>query len=148
MDASLLVLLVAGLQDPDIIEKHRRLRTFTAEDFEHLRRIASNYARVLVTPNTLTEASNLLAQHREPERSRLLHTLRDLINRSHEVIVKSAEAAGHSSFPRLGLTDAGLLGPVSRKTPLYTVDFELYHSALDVDSSSAFNFQHYQSRYA
>ena len=148
MDANLLVLLVAGALDPDIIARHRRLRTFGAADFEQVREIVSGFEHVLVTPNTLTEASNLLGQHREPERSRLLATLRILIGESHEVVVASAEAAGHSSFTRLGLTDAGLLGLVSRDTPLVTVDLDLYLAALAADPSSAVNYRHHPERYA
>ena len=148
MDANLLVLLVAGALDPDIIARHRRLRTFGPEDFERVQEMVSGFERVLVTPNTLTEASNLLGQHREPERSRLLTTLRILIDESHEVVVASADAAGHPSFPRLGLTDAGLLGLVSQDTPLVTVDLNLYLAASKADPASAVNYRHLQERYA
>ncbi len=148
MDANLLVLLVAGVLDPAIIAKHRRLQTFGPEDFERVRDMVSGFERVLVTPNTLTEASNLLAQHREPEKSRLLATLRILIGESHEVVVASADAAGHPSFPRLGLTDAGLLGLVSRDAPLVTVDLDLYLAASAADPSSAVNYRHLQERHS
>ncbi len=144
MDANLLVLLVVGALDPDIIAKHRRLRTFGPADYERVRRIVSRFERILVTPNTLTEASNLLGQHREPERSRLLMTLRILIGESHEVVVASADAAGHPTYSRLGLTDAGLLGLVSRNTPLVTVDLDLYLAASAVEPSSAVNYRHLQ----
>ncbi|MCE2423219.1 MAG: hypothetical protein J4G03_07930 [Gemmatimonadetes bacterium] len=147
MDANLLVLLVAGALDPEIIAKHKRLRTFGTEDFERVQEVVSKFERVLVTPNTLTEASNLLGQHREPERSGLLTTLRRLIGESHEVVVASADAAGHPSFLRLGLTDAGLLGLVSRDTPLVTVDLDLYRAALHADPESAVNYRHVQQRY-
>ena len=148
VDANLLVLLVAGALDPDIIARHRRLQTFGPEDFERVQEMVSGFERVLVTPNTLTEASNLLGQHREPERSRLLTTLRILIGESHEVVVASADAAGHPSFPRLGLTDAGLLGLVSQDTPLVTVDLNLYLAASKADPASAVNYRHLQERYA
>ena len=148
VDANLLVLLVAGALDPDIIARHRRLRTFSPEDFERVQAMIGDFERVLVTPNTLTEASNLLGQHREPERSRLFMTLRILIDKSHEVFVTSGEAAGHPAFPRLGLTDSGLLGLVSRDTPLVTVDLDLYLAASAADPSSAVNYRHHQERYA
>ena len=147
MDANLLVLLTAGALDPEIIAKHRRLRTFGPEDFERVQEMVSGFERVLVTPNTLTEASNLLGQHREPERSRLLTTLRILIGESHEVVVVSADAARHPSFLRLGLTDAGLLGLVSQNTPLVTVDLDLYLAASKADPASAVNYRHLQEQY-
>ena len=148
VDANLLVLLVAGALDPEIIAKHRRLRTFGPEDFERVQEMVGRFERVLVTPNTLTEASNLLGQHREPERSSLLTTLRVLIGESHELVVASAEAAEHPFFPRLGLTDAGLLRLVSRDTPLVTVDLDLYLAASKADPSSVVNYRHHQERYA
>ena len=147
VDANLLVLLVAGALDPAIIAKHRRLRTFGPEDFERVQEMVNGFERVLVTPNTLTEASNLLGQHGEPERSRLLTTLRVLIGESHEVVVASADAAGHPSFPRLGLTDAGLLGLVSQDTPLVTVDLDLYLAASSSDPLSAVNYRHHQEQH-
>ena len=147
VDANLLVLLVAGATDPAIIARHRRLQTFTSEDFEHLREMVADFGQVLVTPNTLTEASNLLGQHREPARARLIATLGILIRESHEVVVASAEAADHWSFPRLGLTDAGLLGLVSREAPLVTVDLDLYLAVSASDPSSAVNYRHVQERF-
>ena len=148
VDANPSVLLVAGALDPDFIARHRQLRTFGPEDFERVQEFACGFERVLVAPNTLTEASNLLGQHREPERSPLLATLRRLIDRSHEVVVASAEAAAHPSFPRLGLTDAGLLDLVSRDTPLVTVDLDLYLAASAVDALSTVNYRHLQEHYA
>ncbi len=148
VDANLLVLLVAGALDPDIIARHRRLRTFGPEDFERVLEMVSGFERVLVTPNTLTEASNLLGQHREPERSRLLMTLRILIGQTHEVVVASTEATAQPSFPRLGLTDAGLLGLVSRDTPLVTVDLDLYLAVSAVDAFSTVNYRHLQEQHA
>ena len=68
LDANLFVLLVVGSVGRDLIEKHRRLRAYSAEDYEILIDLLDRVERVLVTPNTLTETSNLLAQHREPER--------------------------------------------------------------------------------
>ena len=147
VDANLLVLLVAGALDPEIIGRHRRLRTFTRADFEQLLELVGRCGQVLVTPNTLTEASNLLGQHREPERSRLFTTLRILIGESHEVVVASADAADHPSFPRLGLTDAGLLGLVSQNTPLVTVDLDLYLAAAATNPLSAVNYRHLQQQF-
>ena len=142
MDANLLVLLVAGTLDPEVIGRHRRLQGFDSTDFEALRRAVADHERVLVTPNTLTEASNLLGQHAEPERSSLLEGLGVLIRDSHEVVVASAEAADHESFRLLGLSDAGLLGLMSRNTPIVTADLALYLAALTIDPWAAINYRH------
>ena len=102
-------------------------------------------ARVYVTPNTLTETSNLLAQHREPERSRFFDRLRYIIQESEEIVVASTIASKRPEFRRLGLTDAALLEAVTADTPLLTVDLALYLAALEKDPSSAVNFTHLQN---
>ena len=126
LDANLFVLLVVRNVGRDLIEKHRRLREYSAEDYEILIDLLDRVQRVYVTPNTLTETSNLLAQHREPERSRFFDRLRFIIHESEEVVIASAVASSNSAFNRLGLTDAALLEVVTPETPLVTVDLDLY----------------------
>ena len=145
IDANLLVLLVVGATGKHLIAKHKRLNTFLIEDYEQLVNLVGQIGHVLVTPNILTEASNLLGQHGEPERSLIFRTFRHLIEKTEEVFVDSEAAAGNSNFIRLGLTDAALLEAVSSSTPLITVDFDLYRAALTIDLAAAFNFRHYQS---
>ncbi len=65
IDSSLLVLLVVGSAGRDLIAKRRRLREYTVEDYELLIDLLSPVDQVFVTPNTLTETSNLLAQHND-----------------------------------------------------------------------------------
>jgi hypothetical protein len=143
VDASLLVLLVVGLADKDLISKHKRLKwRFDTDDYELLRDFVNQFPRVFVTPNTLTEASNLLAQHGEPQRSRILGKLADLIAVSQEAYVESRTACRNKEFCRLGLTDAALLEEVSPDKPLLTVDVDLYYAALGKDSEAGINFEH------
>ena len=144
IDANLIVLLVVGLVSRDLIAKHRRTRTFDAEDYDRLIQVISRVGNVCVTPNTLTEASNLLGQHGEPQRSKLLVTLRTLVEKSTETVVASVEAVRHSEFPRLGLTDAALLEVVSAETPLLTVDLDLYVAASAGGDHAAINFNHWR----
>ena len=88
IDSNLLTLLVVGMEDTGMISRHRRLTEYRLEGYTILRGLIENVREVLVTPNTLTEASNLLGQHREPERSRLLRRLKVLIQESREVRVE------------------------------------------------------------
>ena len=142
IDANLLVLLVAGNENRDLIGRHRALRRFTADDYDLLRVEAAGIGRLFVTPNTLTEASNLLGLHSDPERSRLFARLKLLIDAGDEVIVRSADASANSEYTRLGLTDAALLEVVTADTPLLTVDMDLYLAALQKDPYAALNFDH------
>lgn len=142
IDANLLVLLVVGSVDRRQVGAHRRARRFTPEDYERLLGMIGALERVLVTPNTLTEASNLLKSRSD---SRFLDRLRLVIDRSEEVVVASAEAARNAAFPRLGLTDAALLEAVSEERPLITTDLDLYIAALSKGENAAFNFTHTQN---
>ena len=142
IDANLLVLLVVGSAGRDLIAKHRRLKAYTTEDYDILVDRLGRVDHVYVTPNTLTETSNLLAQHADPERTRFFDKLRILIQESEEIVVASAQASSNSAFGRLGLTDAALLEIVTAEAPLLTVDLDLYLAALAKGEDVAVNFTH------
>jgi hypothetical protein len=140
VDTNLLVLYAAGREDRGLISKHRRLNEYSVEDYYVLLDLLSLVERVLVTPNTLTETSNLLAQHGEPERSRLLRRLRLIIEDGEEVVIASSVASRNGAYERLGLTDAALLEVSTAETPLVTVDFDLYIAALERGEETVVNF--------
>ena len=142
IDANLLLLLVVGSVNRDAIARHRRLREFTRDDFGILLNLINQVERVLVTPNTLTETSNLLGLHGEPERSRFFERLRLIIEQTEEIVVASANASSNNAFTRLGLTDAALLEVATKETPIITVDFGLYLAASSSNPGSAINFTH------
>ncbi len=146
IDANLLLLLVVGSEGRELIVKHRRLDGYSANDYDILLDLIRQVARVFVTPSTLTEASNLLAQHGEPERSRILRRLKYIVHESEEVVVASAVATNNSQFERLGLTDAALLEAITPQTPLVTVDFDLYIAALEKGEDTVVNFTQLRDR--
>ena len=145
IDANLLLLLIVGSVGRDLIAKHRRLRRFTAEDFDRLINLLDRVEQVFVTPNTLTETSNLLGQHADPERSRFFDRLKFIIQESKEIVVASTVASRNNAFGRLGLTDAALLEVATAETPLVTVDLDLYLAALAKGQDAAVNFTHLQN---
>ena len=147
IDTNLLVLLVVGETDKDLISKHRRTRAYRVEDYDLLVRLINETdQQVFVTPNTLTEASNLLAQDRqeEPDRSRIFGVLQALIERTEEAVVESRVATRNSNFKWLGLADAVLLEVVSASNPLITTDSNLYLTASAQEAGAAYNFAHYR----
>lgn len=141
LDANLLVLFVVGLVDKQLIGKHKRTRSFEPEDFDLLKQILSEYEEVVVTPNVMTEASNLIAQTAEPALTAVRRQLASLAGVQREVYWHSATAVEHPEFIRLGLTDSGLLGLVGESMPLLTTDLDLYLSAAK-KNSRATNFNH------
>ena len=145
LDANLFVLLVVGSESRELIAKHRRLEHYSAEDYDILLELLENADRLFVTPNTLTETSNLLSQHGEPERSLLMRRLQFLIHESREVVVASADASSNVKFEELGLTDAALLEVITTDIPLLTVDFSLYLAAIETGEERAINFTPYRN---
>ena len=144
IDANLLVLLVVGSVGKNLIPKHRRLRRFSQDDYDTLTGMIAKVDQVFVTPNTLTETSNLLAQHKDPERSLFFRRLQFVIEESEEVVVASKIASRNESFLRLGLTDAALLEAITEERPLITVDLDLYLAATAKGRQTVMNFTHLQ----
>jgi hypothetical protein len=142
LDANLLVLLVVGLHDPALVPAHRRTRTFSVEDYDALTRVLANYDQIVVTPNILTEASNLLGHGDDKLSIRLSSILSSLIDQADERYVTSAHACTVGEYPRLGLTDAGILESVSGDLPLLTADLGLYVAAASKVPNGSFNFNH------
>jgi hypothetical protein len=138
IDANVLTLLVVGSIDRSLIARHRRTRRYDAEAYERLGHYLATFGRIIVTPNVLTEASNLLYDERDP---RPLTRLRQLLQSLDERFVASEDAAAMPLFLRLGLTDAGLLCRPASEGVLLTDDLELYLAALKL-GREATNFTH------
>lgn len=142
LDANLLVLLIAGTASRDYIGRHRRLRGYDFTDFDLLLSLISPATRIVVTPNTLTETSNLVRQIPDPARAHIAEVFRLLVaGKFEERYIASAQAAGQAEFPRLWLTDCALLDELSRSHVLLTADLDLYLAALK-KGYEAVNFNH------
>jgi hypothetical protein len=144
LDANLMVLLIVGLKDRALIARHKRTQEFCDEDFELLQSVIGNFDRIVVTPNILTECSNPLRQIGDPACTELTAILKTLVEGDDldERYLSSREAVRVVDFPRLGLTDAGVLEVVSRDLPLLTIDLDLYLAASRKDAEAATNFNH------
>jgi hypothetical protein len=97
LDANLLVLLVAGHTDKSLIERHKNLSAYDADGFDLLVETLAEYSQIVLTPNTLTEASNLLRQTGDPDRSRVTLMLGYLIRGHEERYIVSKDAAEENS---------------------------------------------------
>lgn len=147
LDTNLLVLLIVGSTRRDLIGRHKRLKAFTVEDFDLLSRLIAVAPQVIVTPNTLTETSNLIGQIEDPARTQIRETFRQVVGATEEEYVPSRDAVSARHFLRLGLTDAGLLQLMSGARSLLTTDFDLYLSAVQL-GAAAVNFNHLRQQFA
>lgn len=125
LDANLLVLLIVGSVSRSYITKHRRLKAYTAADYTLLVELEKSAAQVIATPNTLTEASNLVGYISEPARTQIYQKFRMLANEMEERYIDSSRAVKQEEFLRLGLTDSVLLKAGEEKLTLLTADVAL-----------------------
>lgn len=140
VDTNLLVLLSVGTWNRAFIATHKRTTQFTPEDYDLLVHLLSQYNALLITPNILSESSNLCAQTGEPARSNVLATLAAFTRDREERYIRSSDASSHSTYIRLGLTDAAIHLAAHDATVL-TTDLDLYLS-LSSSGNSVVNFNH------
>ena len=141
LDSNLLVLLVAGMSSRQYIGRHRRLRDYSEDDFDLLVEFIRPMSALVVTPNILTEASNLLSGIGEPARSRIADTFKHFVARLDERFVESTRAVEQPEFPRLWLTDVAVLSELANAHVLLTADLGLYLAASQ-RGYTAVNFNH------
>jgi hypothetical protein len=141
LDAQLLVLLTVGAASRAYVKIHKRLRDYDLGDFDALLRLLRPPRHLIVTPNVLSEASNLLGYIAEPARTVIFTAFRALIGDADERYVRSGLAASQPSFTRLGLADAACLVSDLNRVTLLTVDLELYLEAAR-SGRPAINFRH------
>ena len=135
IDANLLSLLVVGTVDRRLVGKHRRVRIFEPEHYDLLLDLLyQTHQPAVVTPNTLTEVSNLLEDGQD---KRFLRQLKEFVEASEEIVVASCTATNNRAYERLGLSDAVLLEIASAERPLVTVDLDLYHATLTAKGGDA-----------
>ena len=140
VDANLLVLLIVGNVRRSLIDRHRRLKSYTVSDYDLLVSQFNPETKIFVTPNTLTETSNLLAFGSEELNYRLFAELKSMIEDSEEIVVISKLASEVPEFRWLGLTDAVLVEIASPDLPLITSDLQLWNAVASRDPGAAINF--------
>lgn len=141
VDSNLLVLLVVGFTDRELITRHKRTKIFEQEDYDLLVKVLARYDVIVVTPHVLAEASNLVSQIGEPALKAVRLTFSKLIQDQKEVYYSSRDSVEHPTFVRLGLTDASILQLAKSAIPLLTTDVGLYLEASKLNPS-AINFNH------
>jgi predicted nucleic acid-binding protein len=146
LDTNLLLLLVVGLANEAWIEAHKKLDAYNLLDYEVLRNFITNFETLCVTPNTLTECSNLSRQIKGDAKRGISLTLGKLIRSVTELHVRSIEICEGEDCLRLGLTDAVLLALMKQDMTLLTADHDLYQAACGIDPDRATNFNHLPHR--
>lgn len=137
----MLILYIVGSTSRSYIGAHKRLREYDEADYDLLLGEIEPASEVLVTPNSLTETSNLIKNIGDPAKSEIFQSFKMLIERSTERYVESRAGAAQPEFVRLGLTDSVLLSLTDSSITLLTVDSDLYQAAAR-RGDFAINFNH------
>lgn len=143
VDTNVLLLYAIGLSDPKAIPGHKRTRQFSIEDFELVSRFVAPFHRIVTTPHILAELANLANLGRQSQRQ--LQALIGTISGTKEFYIEKDIILRLDCFPKLGLTDAGII-ELSRRDgyAVLTDDFALC-GYLDAYGCDAVNLNHLRS---
>jgi len=145
VDTNVFLLIVIGKTEKRLIPAFKRTSTYCEEDYDRLLRVLSGFSRIFVTPNILTEVSNLLGQLTDPKRSDARAVLGVILSSLVEIYVPSASISDSIDFRRFGLTDAGIIALPSDDVLILTDDFALYGKLL-ANGRQVINFNHLRFR--
>jgi hypothetical protein len=144
VDTNLLLLLFVGSYSTSLIQRFKRTNAFTIDDYERLRGLLAPFARIVATPNILTEVNSLSSQLAEPGRSKYFEEFARYIKVLDERYVASKVVAQSPHFGTLGLTDSGILQVARDQLLVVTTDVRLYITLLRA-GVDALNFNHLRS---
>lgn len=144
LDSNLLLLYVVGLASRDTIATHKGLKAFSVQDFDLLANMLKVAATVILTPNTVTETSNLLDRVKNPEqRLRANYVFKRLLALVGERYVPSATAYERPECNFLGVSDCVMLQLSLEGAVLLTSDLDLFLAATR-NKYPAINFNHHR----
>lgn len=146
VDANMLLLLYAGAALDDV-SRFKRTSIFQQPDYELLVKFLDQFNKIVVSPNVLTEASNLTnGLHQESMRLYFEAMKNSLVKQIDEEYVQSLAVSHEKGFYKFGLSDIGILSIAAGKYLILTDDFKFatyaQNSGVDV-----VNFNHLRDFY-
>lgn len=126
----MLVLFVIGSVDPTLLGVAKRVKEYRPSDYDLVYTYTSLFSEVILLPNTISEASNLLDHLKGERRELCMERLALLAKGSTERYVASVFAMEQPEYMVLGVADAAVLCALESDTYLLTADRELYLAAL------------------
>lgn len=145
IDCNVLLLLIVGSVDTSYISTFKRTDMFDEDDYFLLIKLIRG-SSIILTPNILTEASNLLETLNKKLESKLLIQLREVISQITEKTFSSAHLSNSDIFLKLGLSDSSIIALALAGVIPITIDFDLVGQLLS-KRCSVINFHHVRSDY-
>lgn len=126
----MLVLFVIGSVDPKLLGIAKRVKEYRPSDYDLIYTYLSLFSEIVLLPNIISEASNLLDQLKGNRRDYCMERLAQLAKGSSERYVASVSAMEQPEYMALGVVDAAVLCALESGTYLLTADKELHLAAL------------------
>lgn len=145
LDANILVILAYGAVDRSSLGSRRRVREYMPKDFDLVTDLVGRFRQAVVTPNVVTECSDLFHDADDGREKAWLKAFlqSDEVVRVEEY-VPSRKAADLTQYEYLGVADCSLLSLVNDNTALLTTDAKLYYEAARINPR-CMNFNHYRN---
>ena len=143
VDTNVLLLLLVGLLDRQLLRTFKRTNQYIPDDFDLLVQFLRQFHRLVATPHILTEVGNLGGQLKATARADFFRLLADFVTTIDEQSLPTREfpAVGEHLFPRLGVTDSLTILVARQNLPVLSDDFDLVQ-ALHAAGVEAINFNH------
>jgi len=143
LDCNILILLIVGSIGENHIRKFKRTNQYTYDDYLLLVELIK-MSTIVLTPNVLTEASNLLEQYEFYNQRIGLKNIENIISQSNEIYTKSNELVKLDTYLKFGLADSSIYNLCKKGIMAITVDLPLY-GYLSSKSLPVINFNHYRT---
>ena len=141
VDTNILLLWFVGAANRDRIAKFSRTQDFSAEDYDLLRRILSQFDSIVTTPNILTEVNSLANKLSGNDRDKYFQNFASIVDGLVEVYLESRRIVKLEKFSEYGLTDSGIIDLVANQYLVLTDDLKLA-SYLQKNAVDVINFNH------
>jgi hypothetical protein len=145
LDCNVFILLIVGSISKDFISKFKRTQIFVEKDYELLMYLIKD-SEVILTPNVITEASNLLESFEYQGKKIGLVALSSFCQKFSESYEKSSALSSRNGFLKFGLSDMSIENMCQVGAIAITVDFPLYGYLIS-EGRNALNFNHIRSHY-
>jgi hypothetical protein len=146
VDTNLLLVILIGLYDKNLIKRFEKTSAYDDEDFIELQKIVKTFGGMVVTPQILAEVSNLTFDKiQDPGiKSYVKHAV-GFIGKSKESYISKDILLSNKMLTRFGFTDISITESVAESGYLViTDDLKLYHLLLGI-KGDCININHLRS---
>lgn len=142
LDTNLLAVLLVGQLGVGYIEKNKKTRNYTSDDFDLLAELLDSFKDIVTTPHILAETTNLIDWVTGKHRDILFAYLEYFIEKKQEIYFPAENIIENSVFNQLGLTDTGIIEVAKTNNfVIITSDLDLYNHSIS-QNLKAINFNH------